>query len=73
MDSKLPFYVVQIADRDARDDEAWHGIQAAQAKIVELLSDVYVIKSADVCESFDIHPPTKIKLAKRIYENLRIK
>ena len=73
MDSKLPCYVVQIADRDARDDEAWHGIQAAQAKIVELLSDVYVIKSADVCESFDIHPPTKIKLAKRIYENLRIK
>ena len=71
MDEKLPFAVVQIADWDERDDDAWHGIQKAQEKITERLDNVFVIKSADVCESFDIHPPTKINLAKRICEYIK--
>ena len=71
MDEKLPFIVVQIADWDMRDDDAWHGIQRAQEKVVEYVDNVCVVKSADVCETHDIHPPTKINLAKRIVEALK--
>ncbi len=71
MDENLPFTVVQIADWDERNDDAWRGIQQAQERITERLSGVKVVKSADVCETFDIHPPTKINLAKRIYEALK--
>ena len=71
MDDSLPFTVIQIADWDARDDDAWHGIQAAQERIVEIVDGVTVIKSADVCEKNDIHPPTKTLLAERIWESIR--
>lgn len=71
MDDNLPFVVVQIADWDVRDDDAWHGIQKAQEKIVEYVDNVCVVKSADVCETHDIHPPTKINLAKRIINVLK--
>lgn len=70
LDPSLPFTVVQIANWDARDDEAWHGIQAAQAKITELSDNTAVIPSFDVCETNDIHPPTKQALADRICEAL---
>ena len=69
-DPKLPFTVIQIADRDTRNDAAWHGIQAAQARVAELVDGVFVVRSADVCESDDIHPKTKHLLAHRIYESL---
>lgn len=70
MDSRLPFAVIQIADLDTRDDEGWRGIQRAQERIVELVEEVTVVRSADVCESHDIHPPTKIHLADRIFESV---
>ena len=70
MDDDLPFTVIQIADWDARDDDAWHGIQAAQEKIVEILPHVTLIRSADVCEKNDVHPPTKTLLAERIWKSL---
>ena len=70
MDDSLPFTVIQIADWDARDDDAWHGIQAAQEKIVEILPHVTLIRSADVCEKNDVHPPTKTLLAERIRKSL---
>lgn len=72
MDSDLPFTVVQIADWDERTDFGWKGIQRAQEKITEKVKNVKVVKSADVCETFDIHPPTKIHLANRIYENIKL-
>lgn len=71
MDENLPFTVVQIADWDERQDRGWKGIQEAQERIAERVSGVKVVKSADVCETFDIHPPTKIHLAKRIYEAIK--
>ena len=71
MDDSLPFTVIQIADWDARQDDGWRGIQAAQEKIVEVVPHVTLIKSADVCEKNDIHPPTKDLLAKRILESIR--
>ncbi|MBR7098845.1 MAG: hypothetical protein IKC59_05465 [Clostridia bacterium] len=70
MDEALPFTVVQIADWDARQDDAWRGIQRAQERISEVAEHVTVIRSADVCETFDIHPPTKIRLAMRILESI---
>ena len=69
-DSSLPFCVVTLADWDARDDAAWHGIQAAQRKIKDVLHNVSVVEAADVCEKHDIHPPTKILLAKRILDTV---
>ncbi len=71
LDPALHFYVVQIADFDERNDAAWRGIQTAQEKIVDFVDHVSVIRSADVCETFDIHPPTKIRLADRIWEKIK--
>ena len=65
-DKTLPFIVVQIADYDARATEAWALIQKAQYDVQFILDNVKTVISADVCEKDDIHPPTKIKLAKRI-------
>lgn len=71
LDASLPFTVIQIADWDARQDDGWRGIQRAQERIAELVDEVTVIRSADLCETNDIHPPTKIHLAERIFESIR--
>ncbi len=72
-DPSLPFTVVQLADWEARDDEAWHSIQAAQEAITQFAENTAVVRSADLCETDDIHPPTKIRLAERIFENLKVR
>lgn len=69
-DLMLPFTVVQIADLDTRRDEGWRGIQAAQERITERREAVTLVRSRDVCESDDIHPPTKTRLADRIFESI---
>lgn len=70
MDLSLPFIVVEIADFDARNDNGWKKIQEIQAGIGSYVENVISVKSADICESFDIHPPTKKYLAKRIADIL---
>ena len=65
----LPFTVVQIADLDNSDD-AWPVLQKAQLAACEKLDNVQAVISKDVCETNDIHPPTKEKLAKRISASL---
>lgn len=67
----LPFVIVQIADYTNRNDEAWKMVQKAQYEIQHTLSNITTVISADVCESDDIHPPTKYKLAKRIATALK--
>lgn len=69
-DSSLPFTVVQIADWDERKDQGWRGIQQAQLDIAQVCDNVKTVISADVCETDDIHPPTKIHLAKRICDTV---
>lgn len=64
----LPFTVVQLADFAPRDDEGWHSIQRCQLTIPSLIEGVSVVPCADVCESNNIHPRTKDKLALRIAE-----
>lgn len=70
-DSDMPFIVVQIADFDERKDEGWLGIQKAQLAIRGKISNTVVVVSADVCESDNIHPKTKIELANRIFDHLK--
>ena len=68
-DETLPFIVVQLADLDQNTGEwlaAWQGIQQAQVDIQQLREGVTTVISRDVCESYDIHPPRKALLARRI-------
>lgn len=69
-DENLPFVVIQIHDYENQHNEGWRTVQAAQITIAETMDNVYSVISADVCENDDIHPPTKIHLAKRITEKL---
>ena len=68
--SKLPFVVVQIADCESRSCDAWKLIQEHQYNIQFEKENVKTVISADVCETDDIHPPTKHILAKRIADAL---
>ena len=71
VDPELPFYVVLLPNFDERNDAAWNGIRTAQEKIIYLTDHVFTVPSADVCESFDIHPPTKVRLAERIWQRIK--
>lgn len=65
-DKTLPFIVVQIADFDGRDFDAWHLIQREQMRAQETIPNVKTVVSRDVCESDNIHPMEKEALSKRI-------
>ncbi len=65
-DETLPFIVVQIADFDDENNDAWHLIQKAQIVVGETVPYTQTVISKDVCETNDLHPPTKRPLAKRI-------
>ncbi len=69
--NELPFVIIQIADFDPRDDEAWHNVQKAQLEIQNKVPFVKTVISADVCESFEIHPRTKDKLSHRVAEAIQ--
>ena len=69
-DPSLPFTVVQIADFDPRNDDGWHLIQAAQAASSKHIPFCKTVRSADVCQSAVIHPPTKSLLSNRIAKAL---
>jgi sialate O-acetylesterase len=69
-DPQLPFYVIQLADYDPRNDEGWRTVQAAQLQISQELPYVSTVICADVCESNTIHPPTKQPLAHRLAKRL---
>lgn len=68
---KLPFVIVQIADFLSRAGEAWKNVQNAQWETQFEVPAVKTVISADVSENDDIHPPTKIHLARRIVGALR--
>ncbi len=66
-DSLLPFIIVQIAEYTKwPDQEGWRIVKEMQKKVTESVENTYLVKSDDVCEIDDIHPPTKDLLAKRI-------
>ncbi len=70
-DENLPFAIVGLADCDERAGEGWTNIQNAQEKVAKKDRNSVFIVSKDVCETNDIHPPTKHLLAKRICEGLK--
>lgn len=70
-DEELPFIIIQIADYIFRvTDEAWKNVQKAQLEVQTMLPHVTTVISADVCETDDIHPKSKDKVAKRVVEVL---
>lgn len=69
-DDSLPVIVVQIADFDTRNDDAWKLVQQKQLDVQNMVENVITVTSADVCESNNIHPPTKHKLANKIAKQL---
>ena len=67
LDDALPFIVIQLADWAPRMNYApWKMIQDAQMAAQDKIPHVKTVVSRDVCETNDIHPPTKIHLARRI-------
>ena len=66
----LPFTIVQLADTHERIAEGygWEAIQNAQEKVAKSEENTYLAISKDICETDDVHPMSKIKLAKRISE-----
>ena len=69
-DEKLPFVVVQLADYIWGDPVGWKLVQEAQTRAEKEIPFVKTVVCRDICESDNIHPPTKDKLAKRIAEVL---
>lgn len=69
-DPKLPFTIIQIADFDHPNPEAWKTVQKAQYDIQFTVSYVTTVISADVCTSDNIHPPKKYDLAQKLAESL---
>ena len=65
----LPFIVVQIADYiKAKNPSGWKLVQQRQEEISREVAGVKTVICRDVCESDDIHPPTKRHLSARIAE-----
>lgn len=71
-DDDLPFVVIQLANIDCEgiDNEGWARIQKAQLDVCKMRKNVKTVICSDICETFDIHPPTKDKLAHRVAEAL---
>ncbi|MBQ9975456.1 MAG: hypothetical protein IJP16_03025 [Clostridia bacterium] len=75
-DEGLQFYVIQIADfrpknDPSRDLEAWARVQEAQLRVQGMTNNVVTVKCADVCESDNIHPPTKTLLSRRVADKIK--
>ena len=73
-DMLLPFVVIQIHDLinyQNYKNGTWQNIQAAQEIVCNSVNYTYLVKSADICETDNIHPKTKLPLALRIAEILK--
>lgn len=66
-DENLPFYAVIIPDyKLTGTPEAWAMVQKQLSDAPAIIRGVYTVKSADICEDDNIHPPTKWKLGARL-------
>jgi len=71
-DENLFFCIIQLADFiHAMYPEYWKKIQEAQELAQFRIPNVKTVRCADICENDVIHPPTKDKLAKRIYDAIK--
>ena len=69
-DENLPFTIVQLADTYDRMDEGygWKTVQDAQEKVATTEKNTYLAICRDISENDDVHPMSKLPLAKRITE-----
>lgn len=65
----LPFHIVQIADYDLWSGEGWRAVQEAQERACARIPNAFLVRCADICETNEIHPPTKSRLAERLVES----
>ena len=68
-DNNLKFIIVQIHDLVSvlnNADNGWRNVQSAQEIVCNDILNTFLVKSADISETDDIHPKTKLPLAKRI-------
>ncbi len=71
-DEELPFCVVVLADYlQSSNRDLWSLVQKAQETVCRRVPYTFSVKSCDLCENDNIHPPTKHKLAGRIYEAIK--
>ena len=73
-DQSLPFVVVQLHDfkeRTTDTSSGWKNVQAEQEAICKMVDNTYCVKCADVCETDDIHPVSKLQLSLRIVDILK--
>ena len=73
-DANLPFVVVQIHDYVYfvnNEDGGWRNVQSAQEEVCKTVQHTYLVKCADICETTEIHPASKLELAFRIAEILK--
>ena len=70
-DEALLFIIVQIANTYHKMTEGWKLVQKAQKEVELKRPFVKTVVSGDVCETNNIHPKTKDKLAKRIAEAIK--
>ena len=66
LDKDLPFVIIEICDFDVRNEDGWRAIQTCQQAIQGIKVNVKTVTSKDVCESWQIHPGNKEKLANKI-------
>lgn len=70
-DENLPFAVVVLPDYIKHEDmPCWEKIKQEQRDTAAKVPGVIAVESADLCENDDIHPPTKWKLAKHLWEEM---
>ncbi len=67
-DETLPFLIIQLADCDSRAGLGWTLVQEAQMRVGESVPYACTVICRDICETDNIHPPTKDKLSRRVAE-----
>ena len=70
-DSRLPFYIIELADFLAPDDpgrKSWAELRKQQAATAENTPNTYLIKNSDTGEWNDIHPLDKKTAATRLVD-----
>lgn len=69
-DETLFFAVVQLADtyKRMKENNGWRLVQEAQMHVAQEMTGVATVVCRDICETDQIHPPTKDLLAHRIAE-----
>nr|MBQ4318449.1 hypothetical protein [Clostridia bacterium] len=70
-DETLPFVIIGIHDYEMlAGNPNWKIVQDAQEDAPNHIHDTAYVRSGDICETFDIHPPTKSMLARRVVNTL---